>query len=80
MRRKLDCGEARARFGELIDKAWTCGPQWITADGGEAVVVVSASEWRRKVRRDGNLVEFLERSPLRGSGLLVRRLKDGPRE
>ena len=81
MRGSWTVAEARAKFSELIEKARTCGPQRIVQHGEEAVVVVvSAAEWRRKVRREGNLVEFLERSPLRGSGLVVRRLKDGPRE
>jgi prevent-host-death family protein len=71
--------EAKARFSEMIDRALADGPQIITRKGKEAVVVVSAEEWRRKSRRAGNLAEFFGSSPLRGSGLKIKRTKDGPR-
>ena len=72
--------EAKARLSEVIARARTDGPQTITRNGREAVVVVSAEEWQRKTHRRGNLAEFLARSPLVGSGLVVERAKDGPRE
>jgi len=71
--------EAKARFSELIGRALADGPQIITRKGKEAVVVVSAEEWRRKSRRAGNLAEFFAASPLRGSALKTKRTKDGPR-
>jgi prevent-host-death family protein len=72
--------EAKARFSEMIDRALTEGPQTITRKGRRAVIVVSADEWERRTRRQGNLAEFFDSSPLRGSGLQVKRPKDGPRE
>ena len=42
--------EAKARFSELIDRALADGPQTITRNGQNAVVVVSAEEWQRKTR------------------------------
>jgi prevent-host-death family protein len=72
--------EAKARLSELIERALTEGAQEVTRHGKRAVVVVSAEEWDRKTRRKGNLVEFLERSPLRGSGLKIERLKEKPRD
>jgi len=71
--------KAKARFSELIERALTDGPQTITRKGKQTVVVVSADEWQRKTRRAGNLAEFLATSPLRGSGLKVKRTKSGPR-
>jgi prevent-host-death family protein len=71
--------EAKARFSEVIDKASTSGPQIITRKGHKAAVVVSAEEWERKTKRKGNLAEFFAASPLRGSGLDLRRRKDRPR-
>ena len=71
--------EAKARFSEMIDRALRYGPQTITRKGRQAVVVVSVEEWQRKTRRTGNLAEFFAASPLRGSGLKVKRTKDGPR-
>lgn len=72
--------EAKAKFSEVIDKAKTVGPQTVTKHGQTAVVVVSAEEWERKTRRKGNLASFFADSPLRGSGLDLSRVKDGPRE
>ena len=72
--------EAKARFSEVIDRALADGPQTITRKGKEAVVVVSADEWQRKTTRKGNLAEFFAASPLRGTGLKIKRAKDGPRE
>lgn len=69
--------EAKARFSELIDRAAEAGPQVVTRNGRAAAVVVSADEWERKIRRSGNLAEFLAASPLRSSGLKVRR-RPGP--
>jgi prevent-host-death family protein len=72
--------EAKARFSELIERALTEGAQEVTRHGKLAVVVVSAEEWDQKTRRKGNLVEFFERSPLRGSGLEIERLQEKPRD
>jgi prevent-host-death family protein len=68
--------EAKARFSELIEQAVETGPQIITRSGKKAVVIVSAEEWERKTHRKGNLAEFFAASPLRNSGLKVRRQKD----
>lgn len=66
--------EAKAKFSELIDKAESEGPQTITRHGRTTAVVVAAEQWERKSERKGNLAEFLAASPLRGSGLKLRRL------
>jgi prevent-host-death family protein len=68
--------EAKSRLSELIDRAMREGAQEITRHGRRAVVVVSAQEWDRKTRRNEGLVQFLDRSPLQGSGLEVERLPD----
>lgn len=64
----------------MVDRAMTDGPQTITRKGRTAVVVVGAEEWQRKTQRSGNLAEFFAASPLRGSGLRIRRSKDVPRK
>ena len=66
--------EAKAKFSELIDKAKSEGPQKITKHGRTTAVIVSADQWERKSKRKGNLAEFLAASPLRGSGLKLKRL------
>lgn len=72
--------EAKAKFSEVIDRAQSGGPQTITRNGRTAVIVVAAEEWERKTKRTGNLAEFFASSPLRGSGLKVKRSKDRPRK
>jgi prevent-host-death family protein len=72
--------EAKAKFSEVIEKARLTGPQTITRNGRRAAVLVSAEEWDRRTARKGTLVEFLNNSPLRGSGLKIERSKDGPRD
>ena len=66
--------EAKAKLSEVIERAKSDGPQTITRNGQRAVVVVAAEEWERKTKRKGNLAEFLAASPLRGSGIGMKRL------
>jgi prevent-host-death family protein len=72
--------EAKAKFSEVVEKAQSNGPQTITRNGRTAVVVVAAEEWERKTKRVGNLAEFFAASPLRGSGMTTKRIKDRPRK
>jgi prevent-host-death family protein len=72
--------EAKAKFSEVIDRALAEGPQTITRKGRAAAVLVGADEWHRKTYRVGNLAEFFAASPLRGSGLKIRRSKERPRK
>ena len=68
--------EAKAKLSEVIEHAQKYGPQTITRNGRRAVVIVGAEAWERKTKRSGNLADFFAASPLRGSGLKVRRSKD----
>jgi len=70
---------AKARFSEMVDRALSDGPQTVTRNGREAVVVVAVEEWKRKSERKGNLAEFFALSPLRESELEVERASDEPR-
>lgn len=71
--------EAKAKFSEVIEKARSRGPQTITKNGRTAVIIVSPDEWQRKSERVGTLADFFASSPLRNSGLKVRRAKQAPR-
>ena len=51
----------------------------IAAIGVIGSIVVSAEDGARRTQRVGTLAEFLAASPLRGSGLKVRRPKSGAR-
>ncbi len=71
---------AQSKFSEVIDRALNEGPQSITRNGRDAVVVVSAAEWERKTCRTSNLAEFFAQSPLREAELGLDRAEDGPRD
>ena len=58
---------AKARFSELFRRARSEGPQWVTRQGKEAVVVLPAEEFERlqaRSRQPQSLVEFFAQSPL----------------
>ena len=71
--------EAKAKFSAVLEQA-ASRPQTVTRNGRIAAVIVAPDEWDRKARRSGNLAEFLAASPLRGSGLRVRRSRERPRK
>lgn len=72
--------EARAKFSEVVKRAIFEGPQTIARKGRSIAVVVGAEEWQRRSKRVGSLAEFFAASPLRGSGLKLRRLESQPRK
>ena len=72
--------EAKAKFSDVIDKARKEGAQEVTRHGKRTAVIVSAEEWDRRTRRKGSLVELLNRSPLKGSGLKIDRVLERPRD
>jgi antitoxin Phd len=69
---------AKARFSELFRKARSEGPQYVTRQGKEAVVVVGEEEFERLKRRKRKttLVQFFAESPLVGSGIDLERKPD----
>ena len=71
--------EAKAKFSELIERARARGPQTITKNGRRAAIVVSPEEWQRKTERAGTLADFFAASPLRNSGLKIKRGRQPPR-
>ena len=75
--------QAKAKLSEVIERAVSGTPQTITRHGKTAVVVVAASEWQRRIKRNGTLADFLLASPLRDSGLDLsgeHRIKGGMRD
>ncbi len=59
--------DAKARFSELVRRARSEGPQYVTVHGREEVVVVAADEYRRlKGEPTGQaLIDALQSSPFR---------------
>lgn len=70
---------AKAQFSELFRKARAEGPQYVTRQGKETVVVLPLEDFERLSRQERgprSLVEFFARSPLVGAGLKLERTTD----
>src|SRR5450755_3011020 len=70
---------AKARFSEVFRRARAEGPQYVTRQGKEAVVIVPAEEFERLTRRTRqpqSLVAFFAESPLAGVELNLKRKSD----
>jgi antitoxin Phd len=74
---------AKARFSEVFRLALTEGPQRITRQGKEVVVMISDDEYNRlvgKSHQPKSLVKFFRESPLMGLELNLERDKDTGRD
>ena len=69
--------EAKNNFSEVINRAQKKGHQIITRHGKPAAVVLSMEEFDKLAKPKESLADFLFKSPLRGSGLVIERDKDG---
>lgn len=72
--------QAKAKLSEVLEQAESHGPQTITRNGKKTAVIVSSETWERRNRREGSLADFFAASPLRGSGLSIKRSKDRMRK
>ena len=74
---------AKARFSEVFRKARTEGPQRISRQGKESVVMVAEEQYDQlagKAHQPNNLVDFFRQSPLVGVELDLRRDLDPGRD
>jgi prevent-host-death family protein len=74
---------AKARFSELFRLARTEGPQVVSRQGKEQVVVLPAEQFAqltKRARHPKSLVAFFAESPLAGAGLDLTRDEDSGRE
>jgi prevent-host-death family protein len=74
---------AKARFSELFRRARTEGPQIVTRQGKEQVVVLPAEQFAqltKRVRQPKSLVRFFAESPLASITLDLSREPDLGRE
>ena len=70
---------AKARFSEVFRRARAEGPQRITRQGKDGVIMVAEEEYDRlegKARQPKSLVEFFRKSPLVGVKLDLVRDRD----
>jgi len=74
---------AKARFSEVFRRARTEGPQRITRQGKEGVVMVAEEQYARlvgKSHQPKSLVQFFRQSPLVGLELDLQRDRDPGRD
>lgn len=74
---------AKAQFSELFRRARTEGPQVVTRQGKEQVVVLPAEQFAqltKRVRQPKSLVRFFAESPLASVTLDFTRDRDSGRE
>ncbi len=74
---------AKARFSELFRRARAEGPQLITRQGKEGVVMISDEQYEQLVSRSHqpeSIVQFFRESPLVGVELNLERDKDEARD
>jgi prevent-host-death family protein len=74
---------AKARFSEVFRKARTEGPQLITRQGKEGVVMLPVEQFERlavRARQPKSLVQFFRKSPLVGLDLDFERDEDAGRD
>src|SRR5271167_3292776 len=74
---------AKARFSEVFRRARSEGPQLITRQGKECVVMISDEQYVQlvgKAHQPKSLVQFFRESPLVGVDLNLEREKDEGRE
>jgi prevent-host-death family protein len=70
---------AKAQFSEVFRRARTEGPQHITRQGKEGVVMISDEQYERlmvKSRQPKSIVQFFRESPLAGVDLDLERNQD----
>lgn len=74
---------AKAKFSEVFRRARTEGPQRITRQGKEGVVMISDEQYDRlmvKSQQPKSIVQFFRQSPLVGVKLDLERDKDTGRD
>jgi antitoxin Phd len=74
---------AKAQFSEVFRRTRAEGPQRITRQGKEAVVMIAEEQYDRlmgKSRRPKNIVDFFRQSPLMGLELDLKRDRSPARD
>lgn len=80
MKNSWQLQEAKDQLSRIVAAARTRRPQTITVHGKDAVVVLSTETYRKLRKPKVSLVEFFQRSPLRGVDLKIKRSRDTGRK
>lgn len=68
--------DAKNRFSEVVEHALHGGPQTITRRGKATAVIVSVAVFRALAGGKGDLVQFLQDSPMAGAELDTSRRRE----
>ena len=74
---------AKAQFSEVFRRARAEGPQWVTRQNKETVVILPAEDFERLAQRasqPASIVRFFAESPLAGARLNLARRPDYGRD
>lgn len=71
--------EAKSRFSELVDLSLSEGPQLVTRQGEEVVVILAANDYRRLNSKAPSLMDSLLNAP-RGDALVCERSTEAARD
>jgi prevent-host-death family protein len=63
--------DAKRKFSQLVNHAIKDGPQIVTRQGQEVVVILSMDDYQRMIQPKPSLLALLLDSPLVGSGLEI---------
>jgi len=73
--------DAKAQFSEVVRRSLAAGPQRVTRNGEDAVVVVAARDFDRlNSRKQQSLARLLRDSPLADVDLEISRPRDAGRK
>jgi antitoxin Phd len=72
--------EAKAKLSQLVKQATLSGPQFISVHGEKAVVILSVQDFNLLVQPNDNFWQFMQKSPLKGISLSLKRNKDTTRD
>lgn len=71
--------EAKNKFSQLVDEAIKDGPKEITRRGRKVAVLLSHQDYQKLRKKKNSLIQFFNKSPLKGIDLDLKRNKDLPR-
>ena len=73
--------DAKAQFSEVVRRCLSSGPQFVTRNGEDAVVIVSSAEYNRVApsRAGESFARFLAESPLAEVNLEMPRPRNSGR-
>jgi len=72
--------EAKSKFSKVVEKAINTGPQIVTKNGKEAVVIISFDKYKDHFEPKDSIVSFFKKSPIYNANIEIDRKDDFVRE